>query len=124
MPNLGFTFCVKLSKLSEKEVMEALSNRLICRIFCKITDDAYMQDMDALIKQLNVIATGGSGWVVKTLSRVGIKTVGCHIFAGSSYMETPTLLNSLKSSFLKVVNKRDSFCWWCCIAAVLFFFHW
>ena len=78
--------------------------------------------MDALMTQLNVFATGGSGWVVTTLSRLEIKTVCCNNVTGSSYIETPALLKPLKRSLLNVVNKRDNFCFLYCIAAALFSF--
>ena len=91
------------------------------RISCKICGDEHMQHMDPLIIQLNVFATGGSGWVVKTLSRLQIKTVCCSNVTGSSYIETSALLKPLKRSLLKVVNKRDNFSSYC-IAAALFLF--
>ena len=90
------------------------------RISCKISDDEYMQHMDALMTQLNVLATGGSGWVVKMLSRLEIKTVCCNNVTGGSYIETPALLKPLKRSRLNV--NRDKFCFLYCIAAALFSF--
>ena len=78
--------------------------------------------MDALMTQLKDFATGGSGWVVKTLSRLEIKTVCCNNVTGSSYIETPSLLKPLKRSFLNVVSKRDNVCFLYCKAAALFSF--
>ena len=89
---------------------------------CKISDDEYMQHIDALKTQLYVFAAGGSGWVVKTLSRLAIKTVCCNNVSCWSHIETPALLKPLKRSLLNVVKKRDNFCCWYCVAATLFFF--
>ena len=124
MPNLksGLTICVKLEKPLENETVDAFFNSPMGRISCKISDDEYMKHMDALMSQLNVFATGGSGWVVKTLSRLEIKTVCCDNVTGSSYTETPALLKTLKRSLLNVVNKRDNFCFLYCIAAAMFSF--
>ena len=96
-------------------------NSSMGRISCKISGDEYMKHMDALMTQLNVFATGGSVWVVKTLSRLEIKTVCGNNVTGSSCIET-SLLKLLKRSLLNVVNKRDNFCCLYCIAAALFFF--
>ena len=72
--------------------------------------------------QLNVFATGGSGWVVGTLKRLEIKTVSCGKVTGGSYIETPPNLKPLNRSILNVVNKRDNFCFLYCVAAALFSF--
>ena len=64
--------------------------------------------MDALMTQLNVFATGGSGWVLKTLSRIEIQPVCCNSVTGSSYIETPAVLKPWER-FLNVVNKRHFF---------------
>ena len=92
------------------------------KISCKISDDEIMHYMDVLMTQLNIFATGGSGWVVKTLSRLEIKSISHERFIRSFYIETAALLKRLKRSFSNVVNKRDTFCCLCCIAAALFFF--
>ena len=124
MPNLklGLTICVKLEKPLENETIEAFFNSPMGRSSCKISDDEYMQHMGALMTQLNVFGTGGSGWVVKTLNRLEIITVYCNKTTGSSYIETPALLKPLKRCLLNVVNKRDIFCFLYCIAAALFSF--
>ena len=122
MPNLKLrlTTFVKLEKPLENERVEPFFKSPMGRISCKISDDEYMQHMDALTTQSHVFATGGSGWVVKTLSRLEIKTVCCTNVTGSSYIETPALLKPLKRSLLNVVNKRNNFCFLYCIAAALF----
>ena len=85
-------------------------------------DVEYLQHVDALLTKLNVITTGGSGWVVGTLARVGIKKASCSEATGGSYIQTPPLLKPLNCSSLKVVCKRDIFCFFYCVAAALFFF--
>ena len=62
------------------------------RISCNISDDECMQHMEALMTQLSVFTTSGTGWVVKTLNQLEIKTVCCNNVTGSSYIETPALL--------------------------------
>ena len=123
LPNLkiGLIICVKLEKLLENETVDPFF-KSVGRISRKISDDEYLQHMDALMTQFIVFATGGSGWVVKTLSRIEIKTVCCNNVSVISYIETPPLLKPLKRSFLNVVNKRDIFSFLYCIAAAMFFF--
>ena len=77
MPNLesGRSICVKLEKPLENETVEASFNSPMGSISCKISGNEYMQNMDALMTQLNVFATIGSRSVVKTLSRLEINTV-------------------------------------------------
>ena len=78
--------------------------------------------MDALMTQLNVFATGGSEWVVGTVTRMEIKTVSCSKVTGGSYIETPPILKPLNRWIMNVVNKRDNFCFLYCVAAALFSF--
>ena len=94
----------------ESEAVEAFFNSPMCRIACELTEDEYMQHIDALMTQLNVFATGGSGWVVETMKQLAIETAACGNVAGGSYIETPPILKPLKRSILNVVNKRESFC--------------
>ena len=69
--------------------------------------------------QLNVFATGGSGWVVEILKQLQIKTA-CGNVTGGSYIETPPILKRLKLSIFNVVNKLDTFSFLYCIAAAFF----
>ena len=119
---LGITISVKLEKPFESEVTEAFFNSPMSRIACAFTDDEYYEHVDALMSQLNVFATGGSGWVVQSLKRLEIKTVSCSNVTGASYIETPALLKPLTRTILNIVNKRDNFCFLYCIAAALFSF--
>ena len=94
----------------------------MARISCKISEDEYTEHEETLMKQLNIFATGGSVLVVKTLSRLEIKTVFCRNVTGSSHIKNPALLKPLRRSLLNVVNKRDNFCVLDCIATALFSF--
>ena len=105
------------SKNLWKKTVEAFFNSPMGTISCKFSDEEYMQYMDALITQLNVFAMGSSGWVVKTLSRLEIKTICCNNVTCNSYIETPALLKPLKRFLLNVVNKRDNFCFFHCIVS-------
>ena len=72
--------------------------------------------------QLHVFATGGSGWVVGTLTWLAIKTFSCSKVTFGSYIETPPILKPLNRSILNVVNKRDDYFFLYCVAAALFSF--
>ena len=77
---------------------------------------------NTLMTQLNVFATGGSGWVVETMKQLEIKTAACGNVTGCSHKETPPILKPLKRSILNVVNKRNKFCFLYCIEAAIFSF--
>ena len=72
---LGVSIAVKLGKPLESDIVEALFNLAMSRVSSQLTDVEYLQQVDALMSQLNVFATGGSGWVVGILTRLEIKTV-------------------------------------------------
>ena len=119
--NLGLIFCVNLEKSLEHEIVEAFFNSPRSRISCFISDEN-IQRLRALMTQLNAFGTGVSGWVVKTLGRLEIKTVCFSWFTDSSYLQTTTLLEPLNCSLLNVVNKRDNLCFLYFFAAALFSF--
>ena len=119
---LGLSIAVKLEKPLESEVVEAFFNSAMSRVSSQLTNVEYLQHVDALMTQLNVFATGGSGWVMGTLTRLEIKTVSCSKVTGGSYIETPPILKALNRSILNVVNKRDNFCFLYCVAAALLSF--
>ena len=119
---LGMSIAVRLENPMESEAVEAFFNSPMCRIACELTEDEYMQHIDALMTQLNVFATGGLGWVVEAMKQLEIKTAACGNVTGGSYKKTPPVLKLLKRSILHVVNKRDNFCFLYCIAAVIFSF--
>ena len=119
---LGMSIAVRLAKPMESEAVEAFFNWPMCRIACELTEDEYMQHIDALMTQLNVFATGGSGWVVKTFKQLEIKTAACGNVTGGSYIETPSILKPFKRSILIVVNNRDISCFLYCFAATIFSF--
>ena len=79
-----------------------------------------MQHIDALMTQLNVSATGGSVWVVETMKQLEMKTAACGNVTRGSYIEKPPILKPLKRSILNVVEERDSFCFFYCIAVAIF----
>ena len=80
---LGMSIAVRLEKPVESEAVEAFFNSPMCRIACELTEDEYMQHIDALMAQLNVFATGGSGWVVETTKQLEIKTAACGNVTGA-----------------------------------------
>ena len=107
---LGMSIAARLEKPMQSEAVEALFNSPMCRIACELTENEYIQHIDALMTQVNVFATGGSGWVVETMKQLEMKTAACGNVTGGSYIETPPILKPLKRSILNVVNKRDNFC--------------
>ena len=117
---LGLSIAVKLEKPLESEVVEAFFNSAMSRDSSQLTDVEYLQNVDGLMTQLNVFATGGSEWLVGTLTRLEIKTVSCSKITGGSYIEMPPILKPLNRSILNVVKKRDNFCFLYCVAAALF----
>ena len=118
----GITISVKLVKPFESEVTEVFLNSSMSRIACAFTDDEYHEHVDALMSQMNVFATEGSGSVVQSLKRLEIKTVSCSNVTAASHIETPALLKLLTPTLLNTVNKRDNFCFLNCKAAALFSF--
>ena len=119
---LGLSIAVKLEKPLESEVVEAIFNSITSRISFQLTDVEYLQHVDALMTQLKVFPTGGSGWVVGTLTRLEIKTGSCSKVTGGTYIETPPILKPLNCSILNIVNKRDNFCFLYCVPAAPFSF--
>ena len=115
---IGLSIAVKPRKPLESEVVEAFFNSAVSRVSSQLTDVDYMQHVDALMTQLKVFATGGSGWVVGTLTRLEIKTISCSKVSGGSYIETP-ILKPLNLSILNTFNKRDNFCFLYCVVAAL-----
>ena len=81
---LGMSNAVKLEKPKESEAVEAFFNLAMCGNASELTEDEAMQHFDALMTQLNVFATGGSGWVVETMKRLEIKTAACGNVNGGS----------------------------------------
>ena len=70
---LGISVEVKL----ESEVVAAFFNSAMSRVSSQLADVEYLEHVDALVAQLNVFATGSSGWLVGKLKRLEIKTVSC-----------------------------------------------
>ena len=119
---LDLSIAVILEKLLESEIVEAFFNSIVYTVPSQLTEVEYLQHVDASMTQLNVFATGGSGWVVGTLTLLEIKTVSCSKITGSSYIETPKMLKPLNCSTLNVANERVNFCFLYCVAAAQLFF--
>ena len=111
-----------LSECLKKNSRLSLVRYILSEKAFSLTDVECLQHVDALMTQLNVFATGCSGWVVATLTRLEIKTVSSSKVTGGSYIETPPILKPLNRSILNVVNKCDNFCFLYCVAAALFSF--
>ena len=119
---IGFSIAVRLMKPLLDETTEASFNSKMARVSIEMTMDEFLGHVDQLMSQLNMFATGGSGWVVDRPSRLEIKTAQLASSPTSTYIETPPILRNLKKSLLNNVNKKDSLCFLYCIAAALFFF--
>ena len=101
---LGISISLKVEKLLENEVVETFLNSAMSRVSFQLTDVEYLQHVDNLMTQFNVFATGGSGWVVRRLKRLEIKTVTCGKVTGGSYIETPPFLKPLNRLILNFVK--------------------
>ena len=119
---IGFSISVGLVKPIVEESTEAYFNSNMVRLAVEMTEEEYMEHVDQLISQLNVFATGGSGWVVEKLMRFELKTAKCASAVGGSYIETPAILQKVSRSLLNIINKRDNLCFIYCVAAALFSF--
>ena len=102
------------------ETTEAYFNSSLVRVSLELTLDEILGNVDQLMSQLNMFATGGSFWVVEKLSRLEIKTAQNATSPAGTYIEPPPILRNLKRSLLNIVNKKDSFCF--CIALQLRYF--
>ena len=107
---LGTNLAVRLGKPMESETVEVFFNLPFCRVACELTEDENMQQIDALMTQLNLFANDGSSWVVETFKQLEIKTYASGNVTGGFNIVTPPVLKSLKCSIFNVVNKKGYFC--------------
>ena len=103
---IGFSIAVRLMKPLLDETTEAYFISNMARVSVEMTLDEFLGHVDQLVSQLNMFATGDSGWVVDRLSRLEIKTAQIASSTPGSYIETPPILRNLKKSLLNIVNKK------------------
>ena len=85
----------------------------------KIREEEYTNMIDALISQLNVYCSGGSGWVTETLLILEIRMAGPYRESASSFIDMPSELKDVPRSLLNIKN-QDEFCFLYCVLAGLF----
>lgn len=119
---MGFSMSVRLRKPLVDESTEAFFNSSMVKLSVELSEEEFLEHLDQMMGQLNVFATGGSGWVVDKMERFEIKTAKCATVVAGSYIKTPPVLQKLKRSLVNVVNKNDNFCFLYCVAAALFSF--
>ena len=81
---VGFSVSVVLVKPIDEESTEGYFNSNMVRLAVEITEEEYMEHVDQLISQLNVFATGGSGWVLEKLMCFELITAKCASAVGGS----------------------------------------
>ena len=119
---MGFSMSVRLRKPLDDDSTEAFFNSSMAKLSLELNEEEILEHLNQILSQLNVFATGGSGWVVEKMERFEIKTAKCATVVAGSYIETPPLLQKLKKHILNIVNKKDNFCFLYCVAAALFSF--
>ena len=119
---MGFSMSVRSRKPLVDDSTEAFFNSSMAKLSLELTEEEFLEHLDQIMSQLNVFATGGSGWVVEKMERFEIKTAKCATVVAGSYIETPPILQKLKRSLLNIVNKKDNFCFLYCVGAALFSF--
>ena len=77
------------------------------RVAHELVQDDFINMIDALISQLNVYCSGGSGWVVKTVKTLEIRIAGPFKGTASSFNETPAELKRVYRSLLNIKNKDE-----------------
>ena len=106
---LGITIHVTLCKPLEEERLTVYFHSPMERVAHELVQDDFINMIDAIISQLNVYCSGGSGWVVKTLKALEIIIAGPFKGTASSFIETPVELKNVYRSLLNIKNK-DEFC--------------
>ena len=117
---IGLTIAVDLVKPLNNDKVTAFIS-FLARIATNITDEEYLDHVDQLMSKLNFFASCASGWVIKSLQSVEVKTAFCQTLNGSSYIETPNILKGLSKSLLNVKNKNDNFCFILCCSRIICF---
>ena len=107
---LGMSIAVKLEKPMESDAVADFIDLPMCGVAGELTEDEFLEHIDAMMTQLIVLAIGGSGWVMGTMKQLGIRTASCSNVTGGSYLGTPPIPNSLKRLIPKGAHKRDIFC--------------
>ena len=83
-----------------------------------IDHDEWMENIEQVFRQVNILSTSGSGWVVEGLMSVDVKVSKGKALAGSSYIPTPPKMEKMKRS-LNIKNSFD-FCILYCVAGAFF----
>ena len=110
---------VKLCKPLEEERVTVYFHSPMERVAHELVQEDFINMIDAIISQLNVYCSGGSGWVVETLKTLEIRIAGPFKGTASSFIETPAELKNVYRSLLNIKNK-DEFCFLYSVFAGLF----
>ena len=62
---MGFSMSVRLRKPLVDDSTEAFFNSSMAKLSLEVTEEEFLEHLDQIMSQLNVFATGGSGWVVE-----------------------------------------------------------
>ena len=92
---VGITVHAKLCKPLEEERVTVYFHSPMERVTHELVQDDSINMIDAIISQLNVYCSGGSGWVVETLKTLEIRITGPFKGTASSFIETPAELKNV-----------------------------
>ena len=116
---VGITIHVKLCKPLEEERVTVYFHSPMERVAHELVQGDFINMIDAIISQLNVYCSGGSGWVIETLKTLEIRIAGPFKGTASSFIETPAELKNEYRSLLNI-NNKDEFCFLYSVLAGLF----
>ena len=89
----------------ENQTLEAFLKLPMSRVVCELSSVDNMQHTGAINKQLKVLPTGGSGFVVETLNQLEVETASNGRVTRFSYMELQPFPKSLEPSILNVFKR-------------------
>ena len=62
---MGFSMSVRLREPLVDDSTEAFFNSSMAKLSLELNEEEFLEHLDQILSQLNVFATGGSGWVVE-----------------------------------------------------------
>ena len=96
------TIHVKLCKSLQEERVTVYFHSPMERVAHELVQDDFKNMIDAIISQLNVYCSGGSGWVIETLKTLEIRIADPFKGTASSFIETPGELKNVYRSLLNI----------------------
>ena len=104
---VGITISVNLVKLLNNDKITAFFSSCLARTAKSSTDEDYLDHVEQLLCELNILASCDSGWVIENLKCTEAKTATC--LNGFSQIETRNILKGLSTSLLNEKQKWQFF---------------